>query len=264
MKNSFKNKTQTGNFTIIYNMIVNDCELSYKSKGIYLYLASKPDDWKFYLSDIVKHSKDGVDAIRNGLKELEFVGYLTRDKKNNTETGQFYIEFTIYKTKQNVGENPPMETPPMENPHVGNTTAVKSNTTNTNKNNNTNLSNTDINKTNKRKYIFPFIFNYYKSKALKNHQKHTKSMELALQKFIKQTGEGADGLKKIIDRHEVVVEKTKESKYPVKIRTFSELFGQKVHGGTELIAEQYLPGGKYFNISENKTNDEKIREEYGF
>jgi hypothetical protein len=64
-------------------MIVNkgffeDPNLSGKAKGILGYLLTKPDNWKVFISDLIKHFKDGETAIRAGLEELKRCNYMQR------------------------------------------------------------------------------------------------------------------------------------------------------------------------------------------
>ncbi|NKQ22767.1 helix-turn-helix domain-containing protein, partial [Brevibacillus laterosporus] len=57
---------------------INDDRLSWKAKGLLVYLLSKPDDWTIMIIDLIKHAKDGRDSVYSGLKELEHAGYLSR------------------------------------------------------------------------------------------------------------------------------------------------------------------------------------------
>ena len=75
-------------FSSIPNSIILDCNLSAKAKGILVYFLSRPDGWKFYASEIVKHFADGKDSIRSGIKELCDKGYLRVIRVKN-EQGQF-------------------------------------------------------------------------------------------------------------------------------------------------------------------------------
>ena len=66
-------------FTQVPNYIIeDDNRLTWKAKGIYLYLVSRPDDWDYYLSDFIKRAKDGRISVQSALKELEKYGYLKR------------------------------------------------------------------------------------------------------------------------------------------------------------------------------------------
>lgn len=66
------------NFTITDNKLIKDERLSWKARGIFIYLWAMPDDWNFYVDEVVKHSKDGIRALQSGLSELEKYGYLKR------------------------------------------------------------------------------------------------------------------------------------------------------------------------------------------
>ena len=66
--------------TIDLNAIDNDPEMSWRAKGIWVYLVSRPPGWKFYFSDLLKRSTDGKTSVRNGVKELQERGYLLIQK----------------------------------------------------------------------------------------------------------------------------------------------------------------------------------------
>lgn len=82
--NNFRN-TIKDNFTTIPNEFVNDTSLSWKAKGIFLYLASRPDDWVFSMDHIRQQATDQMGALQTGIKELEKAGYLRRQRKFNGE-----------------------------------------------------------------------------------------------------------------------------------------------------------------------------------
>ena len=46
-------------FTILDNTCIQDCNLSWKAKGVHTYLMSLPEDWKIHISEIVKRSDQG-------------------------------------------------------------------------------------------------------------------------------------------------------------------------------------------------------------
>lgn len=123
------------NFSIITNNIINDERLSFGAKGVACYLLSKPESWKFYLSDIQKHSNEGLTKIKKYIKELEDIGFLVRVKVKN-EKGQFIgldYKFNLKYDKTDSQENRQLENPTVGKPPIYN---------------NTNISNTNINNTN--------------------------------------------------------------------------------------------------------------------
>lgn len=68
--------------------IVYDNTLSWKATGILSYAFSRPDDWTFYKSEMIKHKTDGEASFDSGIKELESTGYLHRFRKQCSDTGQ--------------------------------------------------------------------------------------------------------------------------------------------------------------------------------
>jgi hypothetical protein len=67
-------------YTQVCNDIINESGLSWKAKGILIYLLSKPDGWTVRENDIVKRSVDGLKATKAGIKELINRGYMCRRK----------------------------------------------------------------------------------------------------------------------------------------------------------------------------------------
>lgn len=85
------------NFTILSNAVINDDRLTFRARGVLVWLLSKPDDWRTRSDSIAAHSpKEGRDAIRATLRELAELGYLVREKIQN-ERGQWMTFQTIYE-----------------------------------------------------------------------------------------------------------------------------------------------------------------------
>ncbi|WP_163189021.1 helix-turn-helix domain-containing protein [Clostridium sporogenes] len=93
--------------------------------------------------------------------------------------------------------------------------------------------------------IYADIFDYWNSKGIINHKKFTPADKKAIDKAIKENSYTLEDIKKLIDRHKQVIEKTKNNNYPVRKRPFKVFFGQKIQGGTSLICTQYEDGGKF-------------------
>lgn len=47
-----------------------------KAKGLLLVILSNAPEWRVYPDELAKRSKDGLKAVRTGLKELEEAGYV--------------------------------------------------------------------------------------------------------------------------------------------------------------------------------------------
>lgn len=101
-------------FTTIPNSIAQNDQLSWKARGIFLYLASKPADWQFYEIEVTRHAPDGRASLRAGLKELEDKGYLKRYRKRN-DKGQV-VDSDWIITDEPMFNNPMSEKPMFEKP----------------------------------------------------------------------------------------------------------------------------------------------------
>ncbi len=84
-------KQETG-FTQIKNEVLSDRSISFKAKGIYAYMFSKPDGWEFAAERIQVDGADGRKAVLAGLKELEQAGYLERKKLQSGKV-EYYLSF---------------------------------------------------------------------------------------------------------------------------------------------------------------------------
>ena len=124
-----KSDKQEGNFTLVPNDLIYDNRLSWKAKGLLLYLLSKPPNWKPHPGDLLKQSTDGTDSIKSGMKELRKYGYAEIILKR--QQGKFTSrEYVIYESpllnKNFKQENPPegnsstSETPSISNTELNN------------------------------------------------------------------------------------------------------------------------------------------------
>lgn len=112
-------------FTQIANAVLNDKELSWKAKGLFAYLFSKPATWNFAGDRIVLDGTDGRDSVFSGLRELEKKGYLKRVQVVGRR-----VEY-ILRYSTTFAENP--QTTSAENPDVGKIRRVSNKDTSTNK-----------------------------------------------------------------------------------------------------------------------------------
>lgn len=75
-KNIFRTHKKNNPFTMVENSLINNEDLSWGAKGVLIYLLSKPDGWKVYKADIVKHATNGTDSVKSIIKELRKTGYV--------------------------------------------------------------------------------------------------------------------------------------------------------------------------------------------
>ena len=109
---SFIREKKERDYTVINNTVLKDERLSWKAKGVFCYLLSLPEDWVIYQSELLKHSTDGRESLRNAINELEEYGYLIIDKKRD-EKGHFTA---IYKIIENPNEKTESGKTESENP----------------------------------------------------------------------------------------------------------------------------------------------------
>ena len=65
-------------FTRVLNAAIRDKRLSYKARGLLIFIASHRQGWGIALAQLIANSPGGAAAVRAGLKELEAFGYLRR------------------------------------------------------------------------------------------------------------------------------------------------------------------------------------------
>ncbi|WP_110933825.1 helix-turn-helix domain-containing protein [Paenibacillus bouchesdurhonensis] len=85
-------------FTRIINELLHDERLSFKARGLLSYMLSKPDTFKFYIDELTKHTTEGKDSIRAGMKELEQLGYVHRYPVKNERGKIMSWELDIYES----------------------------------------------------------------------------------------------------------------------------------------------------------------------
>lgn len=130
------------NYTTINNTSVQDKRLSWKAKGIHLFMLTRPDDWIFYNEELQQWAKDGRDSFLSGLKELQQHGYVKKIRERN-EDGTFDYITVIYEVPQPdypstgkpLTEEPLTDYPLTENPQLLSTNTLNTNKPNTNKQN---------------------------------------------------------------------------------------------------------------------------------
>lgn len=112
-------------FTQVANEVLNDNNLSFKAKGLYAYLFSKPDDWDFSAHRIKLEASDGRDSVLSALKELEEKGYLQRKKLPSGRTEYFLKHHNDPNTENpTLGVEPNTENPTYGKSHSGKTRTI--------------------------------------------------------------------------------------------------------------------------------------------
>ena len=131
-------------FARIDKIPINDPNISYKAKGILIYILSKPDGWQMNIKDLDNHASDGEKAIRSGLAELENTKYVRRYKVIDSKTKRIRKWLYQFHERPYVGEiaeiqiieidpdshngkvvlDPDSRFPHLEKPHLENGTPI--------------------------------------------------------------------------------------------------------------------------------------------
>jgi DNA-binding Lrp family transcriptional regulator len=110
---------KNSNYSVIHNGFLRETSISLKAKGLLAFLLSLPDDWEIHVKDLVNRCKEGETAVRNGLKELEEAGYISKIQAKDDDNNQFKgVEYNVYEVPMK-GESEPHG----DFPHAGNPNA---------------------------------------------------------------------------------------------------------------------------------------------
>ena len=108
-----------GPYTVIGNAAAQDSQISWKAKGLLIYLLSLPKDWNIRLSELARHATDGIDSTRKAMDELLNAGYIQRGariRKPDGRLGDYVYLVTGVRDDLPELEKPTLEKPTLENP----------------------------------------------------------------------------------------------------------------------------------------------------
>ncbi|EJD8511639.1 conserved phage C-terminal domain-containing protein [Staphylococcus pseudintermedius] len=227
---TFRVYKESGNFVTVHKDFIHDSNISWKAKGILLYLLSRPDDWQIYETELEQHSTDGLSGLKSGIKELEEIGYIQRNRKRDKSGRLNGYEYLVYEQPHhirfsNVGKTVNGKT------NNGKTVNGKSHTTNNNSTNNdltnNNNTNNDSNILSGDPTAYPYreVINYLNKQTGKQYKSTTKKNQTVIRS---RTDEGftLDDFKKVIDNKVAEWKGTDMEKY-LRPET---LFGTKFEG----------------------------------
>ncbi|MCU5745885.1 conserved phage C-terminal domain-containing protein [Staphylococcus sp. SQ8-PEA] len=227
---TFRVYKESGNFVTVHKDFIHDSNISWKAKGILLYLLSRPDDWQIYETELEQHSTDGLSGLKSGIKQLEEIGYIQRNRKRDKSGRLNGYEYLVYEQPHhirfsNVGKTVNGKT------NNGKTVNGKSHTTNNNRTNNdltnNNSTNNDGNTLSGNPTVYPYrdVIDYLNKQTGKQYKSTTKKNQTVIRA---RTDEGftLDDFKKAIDNKVSEWEGTDMEKY-LRPET---LFGTKFEG----------------------------------
>lgn len=100
------------NYTVMSNYHLQDMNLSLKAIGLLSKMLSLPDNWDYSQAGLAAICKDGEDAIRSALKELEKNGYLVRERTRDENGRMGGMLYHVYEAPKHLfQENNNVEVP---------------------------------------------------------------------------------------------------------------------------------------------------------
>ena len=121
------------NYTTVSNYHLRDANLTLKAKGLLTQMLSLPEEWDYTLTGLAQINREGKDAIRTAVQELEQAGYINRRQTHDSAgnfagneyiiheqpttlpTAQAYAEYGP-EEEAPLSENPTTDVPSLENP----------------------------------------------------------------------------------------------------------------------------------------------------
>jgi hypothetical protein len=170
-----------GPYTVIGNEAAQDSSLSWKARGLLVYLLSLPRDWNIRISELANHATDGYDSTKRAMDELLKSGYIKRGPRVRKPDGK--LGDYVYLVTGVRDEGPNMEKPNLDFPSQEKPSQEKPSQENRQ------LQNKEItketkNKRNKRKYVsksysedFEIWWKYYLTNSNKDPGDKWKAFE---------------------------------------------------------------------------------------
>lgn len=107
------------NYTVMSNEHLRDPRLSLRAMGLMSRMLSDSDNYRHSIAGLAAVCKEGRDAVRKALQELEEAGYLVREQTR--QGGSFSAcDYTLYEHSRNPVDGSPLT----ENPTTVNPTTV--------------------------------------------------------------------------------------------------------------------------------------------
>ena len=85
-------------------VVLQNKQLSFGARGLWAYMRSMPDTWRWNEKHLVDSSPEGRDALRAKLKELVDAGLLTKERESKTKPGVVWTIHHLPRSSQT--ENP--------------------------------------------------------------------------------------------------------------------------------------------------------------
>lgn len=113
------------NYTTMSNYHLRDSRLSLRAMGLMSKMLSLPEDWDYTVAGLASICKEGRDAVRKALMELEGAGYLVREQGRGGSGTFASNDYTLFEESRSpLTENPSTVKPSTDNPTTENPTQL--------------------------------------------------------------------------------------------------------------------------------------------
>jgi hypothetical protein len=98
-------------FTVVDTALLDDPRLSFKAKGLLVYLLSRPETWRVRRRHLAGVGRDGETAVASALAELGRAGYLERRELRGDDGVLAGTEYHVYERPRQEAGNPTLGEP---------------------------------------------------------------------------------------------------------------------------------------------------------
>ena len=122
---------KSANYTVMSNRHLDDTRLSLKAIGLLSKILRLPDDWDYTLEGLAHICKEGKDAIRSAIVELERAGYIERRQTHAADGSFAGNEYIVHEAPFDADATPSSGFPTTGNPLTDNPSTENPTQTNT-------------------------------------------------------------------------------------------------------------------------------------
>ena len=125
-----REKVHDKEYTTLYNYVLQDSRLSWKARGLLVYLLSLPEDWRIYVSELATRAPDGEGSTRTAFKQLIEYGYISSTTERDDKKRITGIRYVVHEkpkpqkdqdAKKLDGENQDVGNRPLQSTHIQST-----------------------------------------------------------------------------------------------------------------------------------------------
>lgn len=94
-------------FTIVDNALIEDTRMSFRARGLLVYLLSRPAGWRCDHRQLAKLTQEGERAVRTALAEIRICGYSRSVREQDKTTGRWRTDVEVSEKPVTEWQKPP-------------------------------------------------------------------------------------------------------------------------------------------------------------